>query len=72
MRYIFIGLAYALGVVLGGLLIMSGAAMMIEGDHPEGLLGHLLMVAGGGCFLGMGVVGVAVSTENIFKYFKGN
>jgi|TARA_B100000073_G_scaffold260924_1_gene220652 hypothetical protein len=51
---------------------MSGAAMMIEGDHPEGLLGHLLMVAGGGCFLGMGVVGVAVSTENIFKYFKGN
>tara|TARA_Y100000289_G_scaffold59023_1_gene64737 strand:+ start:928 stop:1083 length:156 start_codon:yes stop_codon:yes gene_type:complete len=51
---------------------MSGAAMMIEGDHPEGLLGHLLMVAGGGCILGLCVVGVAVSTDNIFKYFKGN
>ena len=72
MRYIFEGLAYALGVVLGGLLIMSGAGMMIVGDHPEGLLGHVLMVAGGGCILGLCVVGVAVSTDNIFKYFKGN
>ena len=72
MRYIFEGLAYALGVVLGGLLIMSGAVMMVKGNHPEGLLSHLLMVAGGACILGLCVVGVAVSTDNIFKYFKGN
>ena len=70
MKYIFIGLVYALGTLLGLSLFMIGLSELISGDHPEGIMGHYMFVVSGMSISGLCVIGLAATTDDLFKHFK--
>ena len=61
MKYVFIGLVYALGILLGLSLFMIGLSELISGDHPEGLIGHYMFVVSGMSIFGLCVIGLATT-----------